>query len=528
MGTTSAKCLRHTHFQPSNEEFDVIYNQLLSNHLGPTHDLLISATRSGRYDIIAFLMTNSSLDITFNDHEALYEAMLMKQVGIIILLLSNPLSDPNRILTLACEMANDVVVGILLQNPKTDVTRNNQEGLKAAVAKNATQIVKLLLQHSQVNPMIDDGSVLELAATFGYLETFRLLLAHPGTQVMINHGAILKKAAANGRLEICQLILQGSPDLSEKSSPLNDLVHYNDLHTNDMTQALILAECSKNISFDPTGQNQLLITTALHGNPNLLRGLLMDARMTFKISSSIPGVSVLSESIFCDNDECISLLLEGAKQRKLLSYQWEYAITLAVNQQCHRFVKAMVEMDCKNFHPGFNDNSIIILTMMNNHSEMLETIMKCNRIDVGADSSRLLRYAVTHRKLACARVLITDVRVDPSAWNNSLLSSAISQNDLEMIDLLLADHRVKPSVDILSIAVKFQNLEAVKKLVVCPGMTVNETMFKNAIQGRNSEIVDLLLTLPSNDLTQVWKFCTTQGFHNFAEKIHDTIRKSIH
>ena len=374
-----------------------------------------------------------------------------------------------------------------------------------------------------------------MVATFGYLEIFELLLRDPRTDLMINDGVILKIAVINGRIEIVRSILSKTPHLSAKSSPINEILNYNHSSTDDHTQAMILKECLKTPTFDlytrwstideihsprSLQHSSLLVRAALQGDYNCLQVLLSDYRFDYNVSSTIHGVSVLSEAVHCEYPECITILLIGGKQRNLQTFQWEYALISAVNQGCCKFVKAMLELKCKNFRPDFNNGIIIILAMKNDDVDMLKTIMNADRINLSDDSSRYLRYAINHRKLQLARILITDVRVDPSIWNNVLLSSAIRQHDLEIIDLLLKDHRVQPTNDILMTAVQFANVEAVQRLVELPGLTVNEKMLRIALKSKSLEIINLLLTLDSEDLKEVWIFCNAHGYHEFADQIH--------
>lgn len=519
MGTSDSKNCK---FNPTDEEYNLIYDQLNRQVIKPCKELLFSAARNGRHDIVAHIMQNSHLDVTADNDQALYEAFANHHFGVVVMLLLDPKSDPNRIFSLCCETSNEYLVELMIADPRIDIGRNQQEALKIAVAKNSVGVVKKLMKQSKSTPPIE---ILELAAEFGYLECFKLLLTRLG--IMNNKlsglNGCLKKAATNGRLEIVRLILRTESSIPRDESLLSSIIYYNFHVTDDAKQSEILVECFKYWSFIPDDQTHHLVTVAMRGDSKILDVLLSEHRIKLEIPSKNDKFSILSEIIECDYNECVQLVLLNAKRRRLPAVYWEYAITSAVKKMRYEFVASMLNTKYNGFNPSFDHNKIIILSMQRDDVKMVETIVNCDVIDLSQHQSYILRYAISHKKLLAAKIIVSDVRVDPSIWNNSLLMTAVRQGDNDMVKFLLKDHRVKPSTEILTAAVEMENITIIKSLTEFPRLLVDLKTLKLAAKSKNSEIFDLMLKLPSSDFKQASIFCTAQGFHNFADQINSII-----
>lgn len=68
---------------------------------------------------------------------------------------------------------------LLIQNPDTDLSFDNNFPIRHSSEKGYTEIVKLLLEDKRVDPSADHNHAIRMACKFGHFEVVKLLLTHP-------------------------------------------------------------------------------------------------------------------------------------------------------------------------------------------------------------------------------------------------------------------------------------------------------------------------------------------------------------
>jgi ankyrin repeat protein len=88
-------------------------------------------------------------------------------------------------------------------------------------------------------------------------------------------------------------------------------------------------------------------------------------------------------------------------------------------------------------------NDIALLRVnLYDHKEIVELLLKDNRVDPSALDNKAIRYASVNGRKEVVEMLLKDDRVDPSAGRNYAIRGASENGHTEIVRMLLKDKRV--------------------------------------------------------------------------------------
>ncbi|KAJ3317385.1 hypothetical protein HDV06_001675 [Boothiomyces sp. JEL0866] len=193
---------------------DIVKFILLETKITPGYNSLISAIRSGNYDIVDLLL-DFAVDPSLSQNEPIREASSRGFSKIVALLLSQPLVDPNRApykketaLTLAVVNGHVDTVKILLDSPRVDPSVNESMAFREAAKKDCLQIIELLLDNGKSNFSAKQNEAFRSAVVVGNPQIVRLLLNEKSISPSAERNFAIKHAAQMGYYEIVEMLLK--------------------------------------------------------------------------------------------------------------------------------------------------------------------------------------------------------------------------------------------------------------------------------------------------------------------------------
>lgn len=110
------------------------------------------------------------------------------------------------------------------------------------------------------------------------------------------------------------------------------------------------------------------------------------------------------------------------------------------------FISLLRYLMSKGLNPGVNNNSLIREASKRGYTEMVELLLRDERVDPSSGDNEALKEASSLGYTEIVKLLLKDKRVnpyDPSNTYNNPLYNACSRNHLEIVKLILADPRTE-------------------------------------------------------------------------------------
>ena len=200
----------------------------------------VLACMHGQDHIALLLMSDSRVDPSYNNNQAMINACGYGHYDTVRLLLQDPRVDTSVGFRVACEEDHMGIVELLLDdklghvdpsvyndyelqhslimNDVEDVFRmllplmsEVQSGLLlTAIDYGCVDVVKMLLEDGRVNPAADYNNAIRWASTNGHTEIVRLLLQDPRVDPADDNNVAIRYASEEGHTEIVRLLLAWS------------------------------------------------------------------------------------------------------------------------------------------------------------------------------------------------------------------------------------------------------------------------------------------------------------------------------
>jgi hypothetical protein len=94
--------------------------------------------------------------------------------------------------------------------------------------------------------------------------------------------------------------------------------------------------------------------------------------------------------------------------------------------------------------PASKNNYAIRVATLFSHKEVVQLLLKDERVDPAAQYNQAIRYATEDGHKEVVQLLLQDDRVDPAADNNYAIRHAAKNGHKEVVQFLLQDDRVDP------------------------------------------------------------------------------------
>ena len=96
---------------------------------------------------------------------------------------------------------------LLLGNPNTDPSADDNSAITFASFNGHIEVVKLLLNDPRVDPAVSNNWAISWASQFGHIEVVKLLLKDSRTNPATNSNYAIKMASNNDHIEVVKLLL---------------------------------------------------------------------------------------------------------------------------------------------------------------------------------------------------------------------------------------------------------------------------------------------------------------------------------
>lgn len=167
--------------------------------------LLIDTIRSGKFNLVRYLVEEKGADPSFRNHEAITR---VKCPMILDYLLQydqvNPSAQGNQLLIRSCRWNLDRVVKRFLEDPRSDPTLKCQRALRIASVWGSVDVIKVLFQEGRVVP---DIKTLLYAIDHPNASIIRAFLEHPKLNVSESHEQIVIRVIQTVNLEAVRAVL---------------------------------------------------------------------------------------------------------------------------------------------------------------------------------------------------------------------------------------------------------------------------------------------------------------------------------
>ena len=116
----------------------------------------------------------------------------------------DPSQDDNSVILCACVSRNVEVMNRLLQDPRIQLSTQENRAIEFAADCGHVDIVKRLLQSQTIDP----SEALESACRQGHYELFDLLMKDPRTDPTVTNNAAIVSASYNGHIKMVKRLLE--------------------------------------------------------------------------------------------------------------------------------------------------------------------------------------------------------------------------------------------------------------------------------------------------------------------------------
>ena len=170
--------------------------------------------------IALLLLQDPGTDPSYNDNVAIRYASSKGLIEVVRSLLQHPRVNPTTYaIQEASKNGHIDIVRLLLQDPRVDPSDNNNCAIREASKNGHIEIVRLLLSNLGVDPSDRDNLAIQLAIINGHIEVVRLLLSDPRVDPSACNNRALKTAVERGYTKIVKLLLR---DPRVDSDVIND------------------------------------------------------------------------------------------------------------------------------------------------------------------------------------------------------------------------------------------------------------------------------------------------------------------
>lgn len=185
--------LKYPDIDPSIHDNKVIHHAITNGHteivrllltdprVDPTSNNVVRIARENNYLDIVYLLVQDYRADPIDKSTAILWATMNRHVGLVRLLLSDPLLDlsDNEAIQYASYDGCIETVRILLEDGRLNPAINNNQAIIYATQKGHAEIVKLLLQDTRVDPTDQNNMVVLSTIKLGLTEILKILLQDP-------------------------------------------------------------------------------------------------------------------------------------------------------------------------------------------------------------------------------------------------------------------------------------------------------------------------------------------------------------
>ncbi|KAJ3030026.1 UNVERIFIED_CONTAM: hypothetical protein HDU68_010375 [Siphonaria sp. JEL0065] len=253
----------------SEEEAAIIYEQNLMNHTR----WIVNPQRA--LEIYERLKT-FNFDETSQDHRMFRWACASNYLEVAKILLKNPRTNPSANQNSPCHWSSkggfNEILQLVLDDPRFDPTAGHPNILTSFAEFNRVDEMKRFINHA--NPADGNNEAIYVASFSGHLEIVRLLLADPRVDPSDKASNCFMAAAQNNHIEVVQALLQ---DARVDPSAQNNFALEAAVDGGHTKLVEILLQDPR---VDPSFGNNNIIVLASHNNrPGIVRVLLQDSRV---------------------------------------------------------------------------------------------------------------------------------------------------------------------------------------------------------------------------------------------------------
>ncbi|PRP76167.1 putative ankyrin repeat protein [Planoprotostelium fungivorum] len=235
---------------------------------------LFLAVKGGKMESLRFLLTRAELDSSSRDIGLLYSASTGESTEIARLLLPRMDVSTHSTIGAAAICGRTSTVQLLLSDSRMDPSAQNNEAIIKAAHGGHSETVRLLLSDSRVDPSAQDNEAIKLAARYGHTEAVRLLMSDSRVDPSAQNNSAVTQAAPRGHTETVRLLLS---DSRVDPSAQNDIAMINAVCGGHTEIVGLLMSDSR---VDPSAyDNSCVISAAGGGHIETVRLLLSDSRV---------------------------------------------------------------------------------------------------------------------------------------------------------------------------------------------------------------------------------------------------------
>jgi hypothetical protein len=472
--------------------------------------ILAAASGNGRTAIVQLLLTDSRVDPSVDENNAIRLASARGHDNVVKLLLADPRADPaadsNYAIRYASSNGHAGVVKLLLADPRVDPAAYDNHAIRFASDNGHTSVVKLLLADTRVDPTAENNAAIRYASLNGHASVVKLLLAHPRVDPAAENNAAIQCASYYGRASVVTLLL-ADPRV-DPAAENNNAIRDASSEGHASVVKLLLADPR----VDPAANNNDAIRDASsNGHASVVELLLADPRVDPSAGSNYAIRNASSRG----HASVVELLL--------VDLRVDPAAENNAAIQCASFngrasVVELLLADPR-VDPAADDNYAIRDASDNGHASVVELLLADPRVDPAADGNHAIRYASLYGHTSVVELLLVDLRVDPAADDNYAIRYASSNGHASVVELLLADPRVDPTADgnyAIRMASYYGRASVVELLLADPradSSAENNFAIGFASLKGHAGVVKLLLAHPEIVATKAELMAADEGDH---------------
>eukprot|EP01117_Protostelium_nocturnum_P013684 TRINITY_DN5129_c0_g1_i1.p1 TRINITY_DN5129_c0_g1~~TRINITY_DN5129_c0_g1_i1.p1 ORF type:complete len:367 (+),score=80.15 TRINITY_DN5129_c0_g1_i1:103-1101(+) len=172
------------------------------------NSVIQSASWYGHYGAVKALLQDPRVDPT---RYSLHFACKVGNLELVKLLLEDPRSLPssnqNQAFRNACKFGHALVVEELLKDERIDPSAKNNISIQDAAQNGFFEVVDLLLKDKRVSPEANNNFAIQVSCTKGHEKVVELLLKDPRVDPSSRSDLALRRASFNGYTSIVELLL---------------------------------------------------------------------------------------------------------------------------------------------------------------------------------------------------------------------------------------------------------------------------------------------------------------------------------
>jgi ankyrin repeat protein len=444
-----------------NQHRDVVKMLLNDPRVDPSaenNEVFHFACLSGKTEVAHALLQASRL---IPSSGSLHMACWNGYTEIVKLLLWHPLVDPgkgdNEAIIAASSKGNLEIVRLLLMDSRVDPSARHSVAFRVACQDGHHEVVKLLLEDIRIDPTVDENEAFVAAAASGSLETVSVLLADPRIDPACNGNRALELASSHGHFTIVRLLCQ-YPRVHVRNTAALSLAVREEYA--DIVQ-LLLKYYGKFLLEEEMHQCQSAFAIACCNDSTIIVEQLLELGVDPSFEENYPLI------LACEHDSfhvARRLLLLDSVQRSL---DIDLCATTAAKFCAIDVLSLFVEHPQLNF--GFRDGTLLRIAIANQSRQLVESFLKHPKAEMDKYGQSCFELACKFQSQEILKLLLSSEYVNVEANNSRGVRFAVRRSNWAALEHLLSNHHIKQSIagtDLFHCAVRHSLFEIASELWV--------------------------------------------------------------